>query len=162
MSTFKSGAAYVKALEKRLKKVDDAIFLEVSTTQDQFMTRVFDEGRNAKGVKYGGNYQHKGKKKGQYSYSYGLKRQAAGRQVSFVNLQFNGDMRRDLGSAPKKSGKKIQIGFFGSGGSGGVTNADKWAYNEERYGDLSKLSQTENKELLERIDKSVTKILAGA
>ena len=152
MSTFKSGAAYVKALEKRLKKVDDAIYLEVSATHDQFMTRVFDEGKNAQGARYG---------KG-YSEGYKKKRQKAGRQVSFVNLQFNGDMRRDLGSAPKKSGKKIQIGFFGSGGSGGVTNADKWAYNEERYGDLSKLSQTENKELLERIDKSVTKILAGA
>ena len=146
MTTYKSGVAWINAIEKKLKDVDDVVATELLGTLELFTSRVFDSGKNANGVVYGKSYSPSYKK-------YRLKR---GRRVDRVNLQLEGDMRKDIGSGIKKKGQKTGFGFDNN------FNTKKWEWNEERYGNLSQLTKFETQGLMKRIDKSVTELLNNA
>jgi len=143
---YSKGTEWANAVIKQLDDVDKVIAKELTGTLQLFVSRVFDSGKNEDGVIYGKSYSPSYKK-------YRLKR---GREVNRVNLQLEGDMRKDIGSGIKKKGQKIGFGF------NNPFNRDKWGWNEERYGDLSGLTDFEEKGLRIRIEKEVTKLLNNA
>ena len=92
---------------------------------------------------------------GQYSLPYAKRRREAGRQVRRVDLEFEGDMRRDL--TVGTSGKENVLGFKNK-----FENL-KAASHEERYGkEIYTPSESEINRATKSYEKCVSELVAKA
>jgi hypothetical protein len=87
-----------------------------------------------------------------YSAGYAKKRAKNGLQTGFVDLTFTGDMLNDF--LPVQENGDWGVGFIGD------RNADKARWNEERFGTIFELSQSELKLIELAILNNINKILS--
>jgi hypothetical protein len=114
-----------------VKRVNKAILSEKSkrvaltTVLAIHKPRIFEQGLNENGNKIG-----------TYSPKYAIKKKKIGRQSSFVNLEFTGQMKQDYGLII--NGDKYAFGFQNE------ENDKKMGYAQERYNaGIAHLSQSE-------------------
>lgn len=94
------------------------------------------------------NRSPKTPKAGAYSKFYAEIRGEAGRQTGYVDLTFTGEMMDSL-DFEKSSQNEYQIGFNNKAA------ADKAEWNEERFGDVFSLSESEIKLVGQAIENNV-------
>lgn len=86
-----------------------------------------------------------------YSVGYAKKRSKGGLQSRFVDLTFSGDMMGDFVPAPIING--WVIGFRSQ------KNADKAEFNEQRFGKIFELSNSEKEIIIQGINETISDIL---
>lgn len=142
-------------IEKRLSILGDLgnadkIFREAAlNTVVLISDRVQQKGKKSNGQ----SITTKAKEKtGAYSKSYGKRRIKEGRQVKHIDQTFTGDMMDNL--VPEPEGKtNYVVGFRGE------KPAQKAEWNEDRFGAIFELSNTELKSVLGIINNRIDAIL---
>ncbi len=149
MAEFKSGAAwYNERIQKPLNKllsVNLPLEIAANTIQGDLVKRVFEDGLNSAGAKIG-NYEP-----GRYRQL----RRAKGREVSFVNLRFTGNLQLDLSNG----GKTLSTALFKRiSGVKRTRNADIIEGQEKRYGKIFTLTEDERDDYKQIVQLEFTRL----
>lgn len=115
---------------------DDSLLVPVSNRmEEEFKKRTFEEGKNSDGkIRLGGNNKAGSKP---YTKSYQKRKDARLKSPpGFVNLLFSGDMEGNISQT--RGENFVDVKFLDS------DEADKFQYNEDRYGIIRNLTEDEN------------------
>ena len=148
---------YIEKLRKNIKelqKINRPLALAASTAHDMYVNRIFVEGKTAKGGNITPKKTMKGARKGAYSRSYAKRRQKRRRQISFVNLVFEGLLFGNVAGSLQKQGNDWVTGTTRK------EETDKVNYMIELYGnEVFMLSQLERKKAVETAQKEYLKVM---
>ncbi len=101
MARFDSINEYLDALDERIENFEEAIFLSASSVSTQILERIFEKGQDINGQTF--KYRPLSVKL----------RKEAGRQTSFVDFKFTGELQSELRtSAGKPLIEKVSDGVY--------------------------------------------------
>lgn len=137
-------AGKMRSTVNALKANRDAVLTELTTrTQATILLRIFNDGQAADETPIG-----------DYSPTYVLIRQQAGRQVAYVDLEFTGELRESIKAGLRNGTHTIEIV--------GEESRRKMADNERRFNkQVFAIGPREEAEIQIGIEKIVRDFLAG-
>lgn len=114
------------------KVIDNVAEFHIEQAKSMLLNRVFEENKNAKGISFG-KYT---------SQSYIEYRKKRGRQTSGVDLQLEGNLLKSIVVGKTDDGYQL---FFNNDEQKKIGR-----YQDKRYGETFKISDSEHKELLKK------------
>lgn len=138
MANFKNPRAWGKAQLKKLDELNRGIVLRIAadTAQAFQVTRIFEDGKNSQNSKLGS-----------YSDSYIKVRKKKGRETSFVNLRFSGNLQLDYSNGDKTT----KIGKTQVSQVKRNRNVELIPQLEKRYGKIFALTAKEQQKFVETL-----------
>lgn len=146
----------------RLQKAVDPVALSklgANNFAGLIKRRIFNEGKDAHGRPL--ISRSRGRRIGAYSYYYARKRLRAGRQASYVDLEFSGRLRRSMQVG--KDGKEFAFGILpGTRRGDNISNVELSQHLEKQYGKIFIASASEADLIVEAQVKHVRKMIKKA
>lgn len=139
---------------KELQKINRPLALAASTAHNDYVDRIFNEGKTSKGADITIKKSTVTPREGAYSRGYARRRQQRGRQINKVNLVFEGLLFGNIANSLQQIQDKWVTGTTRK------EESDKVDHLIELYGeDVFKLSKEERQKAVNIAQKEYAKIM---
>jgi len=147
---------FIQGKLSQLKDINQYALTAANNTYREQLSRIFVEGRNSKGSQIG-----------TYSPKYRELKDKKFGTGGNVNLVFTGQFRAAFSIAPNPMNNSVELGFIDSGrrtltgGSARVQNSEIREYNEDRYGAIFEMTDSEAANAQKAIEFKISEIING-